>query len=295
MLTKFRNSVAVIALGAAVVSPLAVMAQSATPAPATATPTQPAPATTPAPAPSATTAAPADDNAAKATTALTELGLTEIEVSPHRKGQLRAEAKLPDGKEVRAGFDRDGVLRMLATDDDDDALPADILNKLVPDGVRQSPIFPEFATISRVGLGGKGLMIAGEDKSGEDLRAGFTPDGQLQRFGRGDDDRQRPGPKGDRDGGPKKERHGKHDHRGPGGPGADGHGPRGSGGPGAPPQSEALNEAAIEELLTGAGYTEVDDIERDGPRTFVEAVNRDGENVTVEIGPRGDIVRETAR
>ncbi|PZO63183.1 MAG: hypothetical protein DI498_13935 [Paracoccus denitrificans] len=288
-------------MGAAVVSPLTVMAQTA--APAAGAPTAAAPAkTTPATPPAAaapTTAAPADANITKATAALTDLGLTDVEVTPHRKGQLRADAKLADGKEVRAGFDRDGVLRMLATDDDDDALPAEIVNKLIPDAVRQSPIFPEFATVSRVGLGGKGLMIAGEDKSGEDLRAGFTPDGQLQRFGRGDDDRMRPGPKGDRDGGPKKERHGKHDHRGPGGPGPDGRGPdgpRGPGGPGTPPPPpEPLDEAAIEQVLTGAGYTEVDDIERDGPRTFVEAINQDGENVTVEIGPRGDIVRETAR
>ena len=60
-------------------------------------------------------------------------------------------------------------------------------------------------------------------------------------------------------------------------------------------QIPALDEAAARAALDRAGYTQPGTILRAGPRTLAEAVNPAGEPVTVELNPRGEVVRETAR
>ena len=57
----------------------------------------------------------------------------------------------------------------------------------------------------------------------------------------------------------------------------------------------ALDDAGVQRLLQETGYTQPGTITRDGPRTEVEAVNPEGEPVTVTISPRGVVVRELAR
>ena len=139
-----------------------------------------------------------------------------------------------------------------------------------------------------------GVMIEGTDANGDELRALFAEDGTLTRFGRGDDDDDRRGDHGKRGG--KHGDRGDHEMRG--------HhmqGQRGGaeGGPdqarmgGQPPAP--LDEAAVTTTLTDAGYQDLGAITRDGPRTLVEAVNAAGETVTVELSPRGEVMRETAR
>jgi len=139
------------------------------------------------------------------------------------------------------------------------------------------------------------VMLFGADAQGQGIRAGFSNDGTLQRFGRGEMDHPRFDRRGDdRDGrhdkrGDRKEmRHERGDgDRGPGGP----RGPQDSVGP-AP---MALDDAAIQSVLRDAGYTQPGTINRNGPRVEVDAVNPEGEPVTVTINSRGVVVRELAR
>ena len=56
-----------------------------------------------------------------------------------------------------------------------------------------------------------------------------------------------------------------------------------------------LDDDGVRSLLADGGYTGVGTITRNGPRTEAEAVNPEGENVTVTISPRGVVVRELAR
>ena len=190
------------------------------------------------------------------------------------------------------------------------ALPPDIVARLVPETVRGNAIFAEFAQLRGIGRGDEGVMLFGADAQGQDIRAGFSADGTLQRFGRGEMDR--PGMDRERDRGD--ERHGKRegggDHardRGRGGDQGRGHperewsergGPeagRDMGGPRPEGASVPLGDAAIQNVLREAGYSQPGAITRNGPRTEVEAVNPEGEPVTVTISPRGIVVRELAR
>lgn len=274
MLRTLRNSVAVLAAASAFAAPLA--AQTAATPPVVPAPVQTAPA-----APAPATALPA---------ALTELGITDARVLEGRRGGQRVEGTLPGGQTFRAMLDDKAQLRMIGVGDDA-ALPADIVSRLVPETVRANPIFAEFKRVQRVARGEEGVMLFGADAQNEGIRAGFSTDGTLQRFGRGDMDRDHD--RRDKDDRGKHEgRKGPSHERGRGGPEGAPDAARmpGVGQPGAP-----LDDAAIQGVLRDGGYTQPGAITRNGPRTEVEAMNPEGEPVTVTVNPRGVVVRELAR
>lgn len=289
MLRTLCNSAAVFTAAAILATPLA--AQTPTTPPATPAPVAPAPAQ----AEPATALPPA----------LTDLGITDARILEGRRGNQRAEGTMPGGQPFRAVLDGQSQLRMIRIEGEGKgALPADIVSRLVPESVRTSAIFPEFAQLRGIGHGEEGVMLFGTDAQGQDLRAGFSTDGTLQRFGRGDMDR----PDRDRGDGPHG-RHGDHarDHgdKGRGHPEREGDRGRSErGGPDAPrdqggarPEGAGapLDDAAIQGVLRDAGYTQPGAITRSGPRAEVEAVNPEGEPVTVTVSPRGVVVRELAR
>ncbi|WP_036704670.1 hypothetical protein, partial [Paracoccus sanguinis] len=227
-------------------------------------------------------------------TALTALGITDATATAGRKGGQRVEGTLPGGGAFQAMVDPAGALRMIRTTDNA-ALPAPVAQALIPEAVRNAPIFAEFARVEGMAQGDEGVMVFGADAAGEPLRAGFAADGTLQRFGRGEMEGHKHGGKGEhgRKDGDRKDRgkgHGKEMHgkemRG------DGTGPRGMQGAG---QAAPLDDAAVNRVLTEGGYTAVGAITRNGPRVEAEATNPEGEAVTVTINPRGVVVRELAR
>ncbi|WP_157935845.1 hypothetical protein [Paracoccus zhejiangensis] len=290
MSSMFRNSAAILALVAGLGG--AAYAQTATP-PATETAPAAPEATSPAPAAPAAPVEITEDNLPDL---LKSLNLQNIDIDRDRRS-VEVEGDLADGTQIEAHLDRQGQLRKIEADDDA-ALPAAVIEALIPEAVRNAEMYGQFANINEIGLPPadapmKGVMIEGADANGEELRALFAEDGTLTRFGRGDDDR---GPRGERHGdrGGKHGDHGKRGHDMRGGPdgGRDG-GPDRAGMGGQPPAP--LDEAAVTTTLTEAGYAELGAITRDGPRTLVEAVNAAGETVTVELSPRGEVVRETAR
>lgn len=268
MLRTLRTSVAVIAAVSALAAPLAAQTPATPPAasaPAAAAPVSALP------------------------QALTELGITDARVMKGRRGGQRVEGTLPGGGAFRAMLDGQSQLRMIGVEDEGAALPADILARLLPEPVRSNVIFTEFTRVQGVGRGDEGVMLFGTDAKGESIRAGFSADGTLQRFGRGEMERPRMDRGGDRDD------HGKREGRkGP----SHGHGRMGPGdGPRGPADapSAPLDDAAIQGVLRDGGYTQPGTITRNGPRTEVAAVNPEGEPVTVTINPRGVVVRELAR
>lgn len=219
--------------------------------------------------------------------ALKALNLQDIEIDQERR-HVSVEGRLADGTGIEARLDPSGELRVIEADDDA-ALPASVVETLVPGSVRGTDIFAQFSTIEGVALPPAGspmagVMIMGVDADGEKLRAAFAEDGTLTRFGRGEDmkrDGRRGGDhgKGDRKG-----------HRGDRMQGAE-HGKQMRGGE-APAQ---LDEAAVTTILTDGGYDDLGAISRDGWRIVVDAVNAAGEEVTVVLNPRGEVIRETAR
>lgn len=307
MLRTLRNSVAVIAASAALALPLA--AQTTPAAPETAPATAPAviPATPATPAAPATTQAPAAtaEQPAALPQGLTALGITDATLRDGRRGGQRADGTLPGGTAFQAMLDRDGTLRMIRTTDETASLPADIVAQLVPEAVRNAAVFAEFASVKGVGIGGHGpragdaeaaadgVMVFGADAQGQGLRAAFSADGTMQKFGRGDMDRGEGKKGGKKDG--KHGKRGDRDHDGERGDrGAMRGGPDGAQGPGGMIPAE-LDDAAVARILGDAGYTQPGAITREGPRLDVEAVNPNGEPVTLTINPRGVITREIAR
>lgn len=334
MSRTFRNSAALIVASLALSAP--VLAQTAAPAPVAtpAAPAAPAPAA-PAPAQAApaapAVATPAAPQAAAAAlpAALTDLGITDATLSEGRKGQ-KVQGTLPGGAAFQAMLDGDKI-RMLRVTDDSAVLPEDIARRLIPEPVRNAPIFAEFTRLQGLAQGDEGVMLFGADAEGQGVRAGFSPDGTLQKFGRGDmdhGDRGRgkghdKGKRGDHGDNGKDRGEMRQDGRGGKGPQRDGDrmGPGGNGprdgatgmgrGDGAGGQGQgqgqgagqggqgqgraALDDAAVQSILTDGGYTQLGAITRNGPRVEAEAVNPEGEAVTVTINPRGVVVRELAR
>lgn len=275
-----RSSAAVIAVTVAVAGPAlsqAVVAAPPADAGQASAPVTTAPAAGAVPAPPPVTAAPiappagagagapvgADAAPAPLPPILGELGITQATARPGPKGDLRIEGTLPGGAGFRAAADPQGQLRMLRTSDDNGVLPDDIVRRLVPEPIRNAPIFAEFARLEGVSHSEDGTMLHGVDASGQRVRAMFTEDGALQRFGRGENagrwmmgKRDGRGPDaGDREDGPR-DGHGKgpgregrradrpgHDGRGHDGPGRgddacgphgrDMRGPQGHRGPGS--------------------------------------------------------------
>lgn len=220
--------------------------------------------------------------------ALQALNLGDLQVKEGKRGGQRVEGALPDGTKLKAFVDDQGNLRGAFTEDNK-PLPKELADQLIPEAVRSQELLQQFATISGAFGDERGVTVGGTDANGEKLRAGFTADGTLMRFGRGDD-MGRGGPEGRRgDHGPGK--HGRHGDRGPRGE----HGDRGHHGGAKMERPAPLSDEAVTKAVTDAGYTELGAITRDGPRTIVQAKNPQGEAVSVEVTPRGEVVRETAQ
>lgn len=235
---------------------------------------------------------------------LKDAGLTDVESKSTRRGN-RIEGKLPDGTALDAILDEQGQLRGLRTEDKA-ALPAALIQQLVPQAVRDQAIFAELAQIEAVFTGERGVMIAGQDAQQKPVRAAFAQDGTLLRFGRGEDagpemgrdmGHGKPGhdkrghDRGDHDKGPRgKHGHGDRDHdhkRGDDDHAKRGDGPRQQGTPPSPDQVRAS--------LTEAGYTGIGQILQQGPVTVAQATNPEGEAVLVEIATNGEVLRELNR
>ncbi|AGT09347.1 hypothetical protein [Paracoccus aminophilus] len=268
-----KGSVAVIALAAMLGLPIATLAQESTPAPAPAT---------------------ASTQSPELPQVLKDLNLSDLKVSAGKRGGQRVSGKTADGAEIKAMLDDNGALRGAFADKDGTALPETLVAQLVPEAVRNQDIYKQFSRVGGVFSDERGVMVVGADSSGQGLRAGFTQDGTLMRFGRGDDR----GP--DRKGGEHDRRHGKGDHdkggRDKGGHGKgdwSGKGERHSG-KGGPGQAALSDEAALK-AASDAGYTETGNLTREGRAIYLDAKNPQGETVRVEIGAKGEVLRETAR
>lgn len=215
-------------------------------------------------------------------------GLTDVESKPTRHGS-RIGGKLPDGTGLDAFLDRQGQLRGLRADGDA-ALPAALIQQLVPQAVRDQAIFGELARIDAVFTRERSVMVAGQDAQKKPVRAAFSEDGTLLRFGRGDAAGRDMAPRGDHG---KHERgdkdHGKRGDRDHGKRGDDrrGDGPRQMG---TPPSAQQVRAS-----LTEAGYSAIGQILQQGPVTVAQATNPEGEPVLVEIATDGAVLRELNR
>lgn len=225
--------------------------------------------------------------------------VTEIKQRPDH---VEIKGRQPTGAEIEAKFDRQNAL--IGIDMDDAAIPADLVNTLLPQAVRDNEVIGQFDRIDEIGNRNGRIMVQGEDATGQDMRAEFDADGRVLRFGRED------GPRGDR----REERHGGgrgpgHDDRGPAGHEMRGDsrddGPRGDDSRGARPMGDGPRKAAavpadfdavaVNRRLSDAGYTGFGFLRADGPRLMLEATNPEGEAVTLELDRQGEVVRETAR
>lgn len=295
MSSKLKASVAAMAL-LAILGPGLVQAQTAP------TPAEPPAATAP------------------ATVALPEIlqgdAFTEVTSRLGRRGGLMVEGTIAEtGKSFDAMVNGEGQLVGMRTAEGA-ALPAAVVEALLPEAARTSPILPEIAVLNAIGVRDGAVMAAGQDASGEDVRLGFSAEGELMHFDRGERDGRegRAGWMG-RDGGPRGDRGGFHGDKGRHGDHGD-HGERGDKGPrgergdrgdrgegGAPegrrggdmPPPPPIDEAALRGALETGGYTAVEDLRPTPDGIVVEATNPQGEDVLVVVTPAGEVVRETAR
>lgn len=225
--------------------------------------------------------------------------ITEVKQHP---AHLEIKGRQPTGTEIEARFDRQNAL--VGVEVDDAAIPAELLGTLLPQAVRDNEVIAQFDRIDEIGNRDGRVMVKGEDATGQDMRAEFDADGRVLRFGRED------GPRGDRGEERRGDRGPRHDDRGPGGhamrgeghagrPMGDGDGPRGHGpagdARGPAPVPADFDAVAVNQRLSGAGYTGFGFLRADGPRLMLEATNPQGEPVTLELDRQGEVVRETAR
>ena len=215
--------------------------------------------------------------------------ITEVKQRPEH---LEVKGRQPTGAEIEVKFDRQNAL--IGVEVDDAAVPADLVNALLPQAVRNNEVIGQFDRIDEIENRNGRVKVEGEDANGRDMRAEFDADGRVLRFGSED------GPRGDRRGPPHRD-HGHRDHAGR----ADGPVERPMGGPRAQgPAGDARGPAhvpadfdavALNQRLTQAGYGNFGFLRADGPRLMLEATNPQGEAVTLEFDPQGEVVRETAR
>ncbi|MTH79672.1 hypothetical protein [Paracoccus aestuariivivens] len=218
---------------------------------------------------------------------LRDIGLTDVKSKATRHGQ-RVSAKLPDGSDINALLDDKGELRGLRAGRGS-VLPANLIERLVPQPVRNQPIYGELGKINAIFLGDKGVMLSGRDAQSKPVRAAFAEDGTLMRFGRGDERGMDMGPDhgpkghgkghGDRD--HKDKDHGDRDHK---------RHDRQDGADATPPTPDEVRAG-----LEDAGYTDIGQILQQGRVTIAQATNPEGEAVLVELGPKGRVVRELNR
>mgnify|MGYP001545994475 CR=1 FL=1 len=226
---------------------------------------------------------------------LQDARLSDVTQKTGPRGDSRIRGTLPEGVQIEAMVDPEGELRGVRARDDA-ALPPALVAQLVPQAVRDNAIAAEIGRVQAVFSDPRGVMLAGRDAADNKVRAGFSLDGSLLRFARGEVE----GP------GFREEKGPRHDHR----HGKGRHGDRWADedGPGAPPppadaetgaapapQDAVIDQGKVRAALTAAGYTSVGEITQDGPRTMAQAVNPEGETVTVELNPEGEVLREVNR
>lgn len=229
---------------------------------------------------------------------------TRIDEVKRRPDQVEVKGDAQGGDEIKARFD--GRNALVGFEADDGAIPDTVIAALLPPAVRDSQILSQFDRLDEIQLRRGVFMVEGEDSAGEDMRAAVDAEGRVMRFGRADDDRR--GPRGDdMRGGPRghEMRGGEHRRDGHGprgewreGKGPGGDGPRGDGpGRGMPDRAAApaFDPVAVQQRLADAGYGQFGFLRADGPRSLIEATNPQGEAVTLELDPTGELVRETAR
>lgn len=274
--------------------------------------TAPAPAEAPAEAPAATAPAPAE--APAEAVALPEIlqgsAFTDVTSRPGPRGGLLVEGTIAEtGKSFDALVNGEGALIGMRTADGA-ALPAGIVESLLPEAARANPILPEITALSAIGQRDGAVMASGQDASGEDVRVGFDAEGQLMHFNRGDREGRggwmgRDGHRGERgDHGDRGGKHGKHGDKGPRGERGDrgdrggdgeGRGDREGRGPAPEGAGAPVDEAAVRGALETGGYTALADMRPSADGIVVEATNPQGEDVLVMVTPTGEVVRETAR
>ena len=301
MSRKLTTSIALSAFLAVLAAP--VLAQDAAPA-----------------APQATAEAPAQT--VTLPQILKDAGLTDVTSDQMRRGGTRIRGTLPDGAKIGAMLAEDGTLRGLRAQDESTALPSALVDQLVPQAVRDNAVYGQIDKLGAVFTGERGVMLAGKDAQGNDLRAAFAQDGTLIRFGRGDD--MHFGKGGDKDHDGKRGHHGrrgghdddhgwrgKHDgdrdgRRGP--PPGDMPPPPAPDRQGAAPMPSvdgemrqgaaaplSVDPGEMRMALTEAGYSAIGEITQHGPRVLAMAINPEGEPVAVELDPQGEVLREINR
>ncbi|WP_323717548.1 hypothetical protein [Paracoccus aminovorans] len=242
--------------------------------------------------------------------ALKDAGLTDVTSKRGRHDGSRIQGKLPDGTELDAMLDAQGQLRGLRARGEA-VLPQALVAQLVPQAVRDNAVFAELGSLQAVFTGERAVMLAGQDAEKNKIRAAFAEDGTLLRFGRGDKEgpgfqdgkhrkHDRHGKRGDgwRDGHHGKARdHGKREGRGPDAPPPAGAAPDAAPAGEAAPQRQGavIDRGALRLALTGAGYSRIGEIVQDGPRAVAQAVNPEGEAVSVEMNAEGRVLREINR
>ncbi|WP_304613803.1 hypothetical protein [Paracoccus sp. (in: a-proteobacteria)] len=222
----------------------------------------------------------------------------EIKQTPRH---LEVKGWQENGAEVEVKFAPDNTLIGIETDDT--ALPQPIIDAILPQAVRGNEVMAQFGMIEEIKAEYGRFEVKGEDTGGQDMRAAFDEAGAVLRFGRDDDRRggrdhdrgprghgsRGDGPHGDgpRGDGPRAE--------GPRGDGPRAEGPRGDGPRGDMPPAPQFDTVAANQRLTQAGYSAFGLMRQEGPRVLLDATNPDGETVTLELDPQGQLVRETAR
>ncbi|SIS88108.1 hypothetical protein [Paracoccus saliphilus] len=222
---------------------------------------------------------------------LEALKLENIESEIKRGGFREIEGRTGDGIEIEARVDNSG--KLIGVEADDGPLPQALIESLLPQSIRDNEVIGQFAVIEEIGSRREMLGVKGEDALGEDMFALFDQDGRLLRFGRDDDDKRPDGKRMHREG-----RHWGPDH----GDGArEKHmrrmAPNPDGNDAGPRRMPALEfePSEVNKQLSDAGYEKFGFLHIDGPRILLEATNPQGESVTLELDPKGEIIRETAR
>ncbi|RCW88887.1 hypothetical protein [Paracoccus lutimaris] len=137
---------------------------------------------------------------------LQDAGLTDVSRDELWRGGTRIQATLPDGAKIGAMLAEDGTLRGLRMQDDAAVLPQSLVDKLVPQAVRDNGVYAQIDKLGAVFTDERGVMLAGTDAQGSEVRAAFAQDGTLIRFGRGDGEMELGKDRG-------RGRDGKHGHR----------------------------------------------------------------------------------
>ncbi|WCQ98221.1 hypothetical protein [Paracoccus aestuarii] len=208
----------------------------------------------------------------------------EIKVHPRH---IEIEGFDAQNREVELKFSPDHQL--IEAKLDDAALSQPVIDAILPQAVRGNELLSQFARIERIRPARNGFELRGRDAEGARMRVHLDDAGGVMRFGR-------EGERAGREGrGP---RHDRAEGRGPRHDRAEGRGPGGPRGPamgqfGAP--MGQFDTVAANQRLSEAGYSDFGLMMPQGPRIILDATNPDGEAVRLELDPRGQLVRETAR